>query len=150
MNKPILKKLELLTKLHADTKPLWGKMSAQHMIEHLIFAVRISNSKLTTGCYNPPEKTPTLKRFLTSTRPLPKGFINPYIGTVLLPLENDSLEDAIFVLKNEVEDFYKYFESNPDAVLVNPTFGELNKAEWDTFHQKHFTHHFEQFGLLLE
>jgi len=36
---------------------------------------------------------------------------------------------------------------NPDALKLNPTFGELNKAEWEIFHEKHFTHHFKQFGI---
>lgn len=54
MNKPLLSKLEHLSKLNKDTKQLWGKMSAQHMIEHLILAVRTSNGKLNIGCFNPP------------------------------------------------------------------------------------------------
>jgi len=148
LNRPLLSKLELLGTLHHDTKQLWGKMSAQHMIEHLILAVRMSNGKLNISCFNPPEKIPTLKRFLMSGRPLPKEFINPLIGEGLLPLEYENLEGAKLVLKKEVEDYYKYFEEHPDASLVNPTFGELNKNEWDVFHEKHFTHHLGQFGII--
>ncbi|MDP3683019.1 MAG: hypothetical protein Q8S01_03720, partial [Ignavibacteria bacterium] len=81
MNKPLLLKMPLLGKLMDETKPLWGKMSAQHMIEHLILAVKTSNGKLTIGCFNPPEKIPALKRFLMSARPLPKEFVNPLIGS---------------------------------------------------------------------
>lgn len=147
MNKPLLSILLLLEELTDDTKPLWGKMSSQHMIEHLILAVRTSNGKLTIGCFNPPEKIPTLKRFLTSNRPLPKEFVNPLIGSGLLPLEYVNLEEAKRNLQKEVEDFYHYFEEYPEAVLVNPTFGELNKNEWLIFHEKHFTHHFNQFGI---
>lgn len=147
MNKPLLLKMLLLEKLTDDTKPLWGKMSAQHMIEHLIMSVRISNSKLKTACFNPPEKIPVLKRFLTSNRPLPKEFVNPLIGSGLLPLECVNIEEAKRKLQEEVEDFYNYFEEYPDAVLVNPTFGELNKSEWVVFHEKHFMHHFTQFGI---
>ena len=110
MDKPLLYKLDLLNGLQKDTKQLWGKMSAQHMIEHLILAVRMSNGKLNISCFNPPEKIPTLKRFLMSGRPLPKEFINPLIGEGLLPLEYENLEGAKLVLKKEVEDYYKYFE----------------------------------------
>lgn len=147
MNRPILEKLKQIENLHSDTKQLWGKMSAQHMVEHLILAVKMSNGKLTTGCFNPPDKLPTLKRFLMSSRPLPKEFINPFIGAGLLPLEYANLEAARSTLKKEVEDYYNYFEENPDAIFVNPTFGILNKEEWDVFHEKHFTHHLEQFGI---
>jgi len=45
-------------------------------------------------------------------------------------------------------DYLKYFELNPEVKTVNVTFGELNKDEWDIFHQKHFAHHFSQFGLI--
>ncbi len=148
MNNLLIDKIKLLVNLRSDTKQLWGKMTAQHMVEHLILAVRTSNGKLNIGCFNPPEKIPTLKRFLMSRRPLPKEFINPLIGEGLLPLEYENLEEAKLVLEKELEDYYKYFEEHPDASLVNPTFGELNKNEWDVFHEKHFTHHFRQFGII--
>ena len=148
MDKPLLNKLELLNSLNKDTKQLWGKMSAQHMIEHLILAVKMSNGKLIVGCFNPPEKNPALKRFLLSGRPLPKEFINPLVGEGLVPLEFENLNEAKLILRKEVEDYYKYFEEHPDASLVNATFGELNKNEWDVFHEKHFTHHLGQFGII--
>ncbi len=147
MEKPLINKLRLFDNLNSDTKQLWGKMSAQHMVEHLILAVRTSNGKLNVGCFNPPEKWQTLKRFLLSSRPLPKGFLNPIIGENLLPLEFENLDEAKKILRQEVEDYYKYFEENPDAFLLNPTFGELNKDEWEIFHEKHFTHHLAQFGI---
>jgi hypothetical protein len=46
-----------------------------------------------------------------------------------------------------VEDYYDYFEENPDSIFINPTFGPLNKEEWERFHIKHLTHHLTQFGL---
>ena len=139
-----LNKLESLTTYH---KPLWGKMSAQHMVEHLILAVKIGNGKLRLECFNPPEILSALRRFLLSEKPLPKEFINPAIGPDLLPLEFSSLEEAKEKLKSEIKDYIKYFKNNPDAKSVNVTFGELNKEEWDIFQQKHFSHHLKQFGL---
>ena len=147
MRKPLIEKLELLIKLENDSKPLWGKMSPQHMIEHLILAVKSGNGKIQKGCFNPHEKIPVLKRFLVSARALPKDFVNPLIGPDLLPLKYENLESAKLALKQELEDYYTYFEENPDATFINPTFGELNKTEWDVFHEKHFKHHFNQFGL---
>ncbi|HEY7751397.1 MAG TPA: hypothetical protein VH917_03820 [Ignavibacteriaceae bacterium] len=140
--------LNLLGNLSPDTKSLWGKMTSQHMVEHLILSVQMGNGKLKVECFNPVEKQPSLKRFLMSERPLPKLFINPLIGPDLLPLKFKSLSEAIEILKKEIEDYEVYFERNPDAKPVNATFGELNKQEWDWFHQKHFTHHLSQFGLI--
>jgi hypothetical protein len=139
---------EALGKLNSDQKPVWGKMSAQHMVEHLILAVKMGNGKLKLDCINSPEKLPTLKKFLMSDRPMPKGFVNPAIGSNNLPLHFSSLDEAINKLKEDIEDYFHFFEENPDAKTVNATFGELDKIEWDQFHKKHFKHHLEQFGLL--
>ena len=140
-----LKQLESLKK---DDKPLWGKMSPQHMIEHLLLALKMSNGKFKLECLNPPEKIPALKRFLMSNRPLPKLFLNPALGTDPLPLEYESFDKAKEKLKEEIADYYSFFKNNPDSKTVNVTFGELNKSEWDVFHKKHFEHHLSQFGLL--
>ena len=140
--------IEKLILLRANTKPLWGKMTPQHMVEHLILAMRMSTGKLKLECFNPPEKLPALKRFLMSSRPLPKLFVNPAIGENLLPLEFSSLEEAKNILNQEIIDYLSHFELNPEAKTVNVTFGELNKEEWDVFHKKHFIRHFPQFGLL--
>lgn len=148
MGKPVIEFLSYVQNLTADTKPLWGKMTPQHMIEHLIIAVKMGNGKIKAGCFNPPEKIPALKRFLQSNRPLPQNFISPIIGDRLLPLEYLSLEQAIAVLEKEILDYEKFFAENTTAILTNATFGDLNKEEWDLFHEKHFTHHLKQFGLL--
>ena len=148
MNLLINKYLELLNEFEPQQKPLWGKMTPQHMVEHLILAVQMSNGKLKLECFNPPEKVPSLKRFLMSSRPMPKLFINPVIGEDLRPLEYSSLEEAIEKLKKEINDYILFFENNPGANPVNVTFGELNKEEWIVFHKKHFTHHLSQFGLM--
>jgi len=106
--------LKKLTQLEMYTKPLWGKMSAQHMVEHLIFAVQMGNGKLFLECFNPPEKLPALKRFLMSERPLPKLFVNPVIGPDLIELKFSRLEEAKSNLKKEVDDYYAYFKKNPE------------------------------------
>ena len=140
--------LMILKKLDPHQKPLWGKMTPQHMVEHLILAVQMGNGKLKLECINPPEKIPTLKRFLMSSRPMPKLFVNPVVGKDLRPLKYSSLEAAVEKLKNEIDVYVLFFENNPGAKPVNLTFGELNKEEWDVFHQKHFKHHLSQFSLL--
>lgn len=137
-----------ISEVTENEEPRFGKMSAQHMVEHLILAIQISNGKLTVECFTPAEKLPTLKKILLSERPLPKGFINPLIGEELLELKNATLEEAKNQLKKEIEDYENYFNGDPEAVFVHPVFGTLNKEEWDIFHRKHFEHHSKQFGLL--
>lgn len=142
-----IKHLEILP---PEVKPLWGRMTPQHMIEHLILAVRMGNGGMKVECFNPAEKIPTLKKFLMSSRPLPKNFINPLIGEKLLPLEYRSIEEALSVLKQEVDKHYRFFELNPGALTTNATFGDLSKDEWEIFHRKHFKHHLEQFGIVID
>ena len=39
--------IEKLNNLSVDTKPVWGKMTSQHMVENLIQSVQLSNGKIT-------------------------------------------------------------------------------------------------------
>ena len=148
MDNQIHEKLVLLKELKIDTKPIWGKMTPQHMIEHLIASFQIAIGELNVGCFNPPEKLPTLKKYLLSSRPLPKDFVNPIIGADLKPLRFAALSESISVLEEYIKKYYECFDNDPNLVTINPTFGELNKTEWDVFHEKHMTHHFSQFGLI--
>lgn len=148
METTLLQKIDLLKGLDKNTKPLWGKMTPQHMIEHLIGSLQMAVGELKIECFNPPEKLPALKKYLMSTRPLPKDFINPVIGPDLIPLKYSSLEESISDLQNYITRYYEFFEATPDSKTANPTFGDLNKTEWDVFNEKHFTHHFSQFGLI--
>ena len=66
----------------------------------------------------------------------------------LLPLKHPDLPTAKKQLIQELLDFFKYFELNPDAKPENPVAGILTFKEWVIFHNKHITHHFRQFGLL--
>lgn len=136
-----------LHNLNPDQSPEWGTMTPRHMVEHLALAVRLSNGKLTEICAYPDNKLPAMKRFLMSDKPMPRNFVNPVIGEGLKPLISSSLEEAIRLLDKELKTFYTWFDQNPDAKPVNPTFGPLDQREWEQFHQKHFKHHFAQFGL---
>lgn len=138
---------ELLKKLDENTPAQWGKMSAQHMIEHLILTYRICNGTREVSIVTGERLLPIQKRFLMSDKPLPKLFINPVIGEDLLPLEFESLESAKKELLNEIEKYELYFASNPEANAAHPVFGYLNKSEWDIFHDKHIRHHLLQFGI---
>lgn len=137
-----------LKNLKPEMQPQWGKMTTQHMVEHLIMTMHMSNGKEHFKCFSPQERLPALKRFLMSEKPLPRNYISPVVGPDNPPLQYSNLEETKKVLESEIKDYYKFFELNPDAKPTNVTFGELDKEEWDQFHKKHFTHHFTQFNLL--
>jgi hypothetical protein len=143
----LLDKIESLKRLKADQKPLWGKMTPQHMVEHLYKAMQASINEINLNIFTEERKIPVLKRLFLGEKALPKEFMNPAIGPDLMALEFKNMEAATLELENILERYEQFFENNPDIKTAHPTFGYLTKKEWDVFHQKHFIHHFSQFGL---
>ena len=63
-------------------------------------------------------------------------------------LRNDELETAIDEFTDAFLSFLEHYEENENAYALHPFYGQLNYAQWQRLHTKHFAHHFEQFGLL--
>lgn len=139
--------LEKLNQLRADQKPLWGKMTPQHMVEHLYKAIQSSINEISLNVYTEERKIPVLKKLFLGDRALPKEFMNPAIGPELMQLEFEDMNNAINELRNVMQRYEQFFIDNPSFKTAHPIFGHLNKEEWDTFHQKHFKHHLSQFGI---
>lgn len=139
----------LLTSLHAETPAVWGKMSAQHMLEHLMLPLQIAMGKLDVPQVTPPEKVEKIKRLmLLGDAPLRRDFVAPFLGEGIQPLQYTNINLAKEALLQEVERFIVYADAEPQLLHTHPIFGLLNKTEWFLFHDKHFSHHFTQFGLL--
>ena len=143
----LIDKIESLKKLKVDETPLWGKMTPQHMVEHLYKTIQASINEITLNIFSEERKIPVLKKLFFGDRPLPKEFMNPAIGPDLLKLEFENLNASIMQLENILIRYENYFNDHPSSKTVHPVFGHLNKAEWDIFHQKHFKHHLSQFGI---
>ncbi|MDJ0644484.1 MAG: phenylacetic acid degradation bifunctional protein PaaZ [Flavobacteriaceae bacterium] len=139
-----------LSKLSKDTKPLWGTMTPQHMVEHLEFSTRISSGEIQDFDFSTPEKIlEKVHATLYNYKPMPKKHAAPEIlERDLQKLKHNDLETAKQKFLEAYDDFENYFKENPEARLKNIVFGDLNKYEWHLFHRKHMNHHFEQFGLL--
>ncbi|MFV0208767.1 hypothetical protein OBK13_06100 [Empedobacter falsenii] len=137
-----------LKTLKIDQQPEWGIMTPQHMVEHLIVTTKLSNGGLSVPCRIPVEQIPQYKAFLLeSDQEMQKGIkANGMEG--LLDLRYPSLEASIEKLEEEIDKFNTFFENNPDAKITNPVLAEIGYEDWKTFHKKHYTHHFKQFGLL--
>jgi oxepin-CoA hydrolase/3-oxo-5,6-dehydrosuberyl-CoA semialdehyde dehydrogenase len=46
------------------------------------------------------------------------------------------------------EKYITYFKENPEAIMKNMVFGEMNKYASYLLERKHLNHHFEQFNIL--
>jgi len=138
-----------LDRLTEDTKAQWGKMTAQHMVEHLIFGFELATDKKEAKISTPEEQWEKYQDSLYNYKPMPRDFDHPM-------LKKDKLEDLVYEnlqqAKEELvkawDDYEAYFKENPEAQTANAVFGMLDKDHWDLLNRKHFNHHFEQFGLL--
>jgi len=139
--------LSCLNKLQADAKPLWGKMTAQHMVEHLTDTVRMGNAPHDWPLAVPEEQVEAMQAFLFSDTPLERNIPNPSIPQDYV-CRNPDLEQAIKELSEAWTAYEAHYQDNPTAKVLNPVFGALDKKGWDRMHAKHFTHHFTQFGIV--
>lgn len=137
-----------LSLLQEDTQPLWGNMSAQAMVEHLENTIDLSLGKLDNIKLEIPEdKIERAQAFLESDHPMPKNFKVGFAPD-RPKLKYDNIDIAKENLLANWKSYQEYFSNNPDATFLHPSFGELNRSQFDRLHMKHFNHHFNQFGLL--
>lgn len=144
-NRPDL--LNRLAALTPTTAARFGRMGPQHMVEHLAFSVRFSNGKDPQVLHVPAERARQFKQYLLGGGAFPIGFASPVLGPEPPSLIARDLNEAITQLTTELDAFEAYFRAHPDASFMNPVLGELTHAEWVRFHERHFTHHFAQFGI---
>ncbi len=141
---------QLLEKLEADKSPIWGKMTAHHMVEHLSFVLRICNGKMEFPVLAAEEAIAKSKRHVFEYKnPFPKGLKAPFISEDLTPIEYQTMEESKTVLESELQAFFDHFKGKPANTTANhPILGPLNFEEWAFFQTKHISHHFSQFGVM--
>lgn len=139
--------LSISSKLNKDSKPLWGSMNAQRMIEHLTDLLKVSTKEIEQEILIPSEKIPQMHEILASDKPMPKNFEVPFAPKDA-PIRNEELDLAIDEMVDKWLAFEELFEENPDLTINHAYYGPLNFEQWKRLHAKHFTHHFQQFGLM--
>ena len=140
----------LLEQVPTDTKPAWGKMTLQQMIEHFAESVRIASGKIThTDIITPPENLDRMRAFLESEKPFKENTVNALMPEIPAPVRNPSKNEAIKELKAEIDFFFSVFEKNNLGVTRNPFFGDLNYEQNVQLLYKHALHHLKQFGVPL-
>lgn len=141
---------QYLSKLTEDTKPQWGNLSAQGMVEHLEYALQIAYGEIQDFEIETPEKIlEKVHDSLYNHEPMPKNHKAPSVfDKVFETLRHENLSVAKEKLLEAYDNYEAYFKENPTAITKNAVFGMLNKFECDLLNRKHFNHHFEQFGLL--
>lgn len=142
---------KMLNGLTEASQPAWGKMNAQQMIEHLDQTVLYSlGEPEAETCYTPEEQLEKFQDSLYTHRAMPKEYNAPFMPQdgSLPELRHKNLDAAKAAFIENLKRFVVYYKENPHAEHMNYVFGKLNKEMWELMHKKHFTHHFQQFGLI--
>ena len=139
-----------LDKLQEDTKPKWGIMTPQHMIEHLEYTYKIASGEIQDFEVATPEKIlDKVRDSLYNFKKFPQNTNFPLLEKDTLDtLKHPDLQTAKQKFLDQRYKYLAFFKENPDAILNNLVFGELNKYEWYLLERKHLNHHFEQFDLV--
>jgi hypothetical protein len=138
-----------LSKLSPDAKPLWGKMTPQHVVEHLTGIVKVSSGKKIVQQFLTKEEGEALKsKLIYGDAELVAGIKSPLLGDEPPALIHANMNDALEELFSEISYFENYYKGNPDATHTHPRMGELKFSEWLVIQNKHFAHHFRQYGLI--
>lgn len=136
----------LLSNLKTDSKPVFGKMNGQQMIEHLSFLMKVSNGNVHADFFVEDEKSARRKAFLDTENELQVGFKASMLSEEPNTVVFASIKEAIDDLVLQVTNFQNHFKTV--KIENHPFFGELDYSYWKKFHVKHFTHHFKQFNLV--
>ncbi len=121
-------------------------MSAQHMVEHLVYVTKAGAKDYGPA---PEQLSPAQLKFMAFVT---SGAIFTYKPSdkkadELEPPRSESLEMAVSLVPEAISRIYKH---NPDHIFYNPFFGVLTFAQMELLQAKHFEHHLEhQFGLTL-
>jgi len=138
-----------LQRLDPATPARWGKMNLQQMIEHYtIDAVSNANGntpaeKIVTA----PEHLDKIREFMMSERPFRSNTRNPLLPDEPLPHRYQTIQAAISALHQELILFFEVYDKNPQLIIRNPLFGDLNFEQNVQLLHKHALHHLRQFGI---
>ncbi|MES2410041.1 MAG: phenylacetic acid degradation bifunctional protein PaaZ [Bacteroidota bacterium] len=141
---------ESLSRLAQGLQPKWGILTPQHLMEHLEVGYKIMSGEIQDFDIVTPEKIlDKVHHSLYNYDKFPKGSSFPTMKKgELEDLVHPDFETAKAKFFEAREAYKTFFKENPDAILKNMVFGELNRYESYLLERKHLNHHFEQFGIL--
>ncbi len=140
---------KLLLGLSEESQPKWGILTAQHMVEHLQYFYDTGFGDISCEIVTPEKYLDKYQDSLWTYDKMPRNFEHPLLKKgEREELRFDDLEKAKEALIAGFEKANSFFKNNPNGTLKNAVFGNLGKYEWTLYINKHFDHHFEQFGLI--
>lgn len=140
----------LLKTIPHNAQPLWGKMSLQHMAEHMVLVFKNANGSLKTEQFvTPDDKLAAFQDFLRSDKEFRENTKSPALPGEPMPLRQPGIPEVIAKLEKEVAAFFDVYENNPGLQIRNPVFGDLDYDLAIRLMYKHCRHHLRQFGVAV-
>ena len=141
---------DCINNLDETMQPQWGKLTVQHMVEHLIWTFELSTGKFDIPFDMPPQQVRAARMFLRNNRAMPRDFKNPMLSDEPFSLLYADLDHAKTGFFESLTLFFNHFQTQPDVIHTHPVFGPVGKDDWQRIHFKHCYHHLLQFGLITE
>ena len=142
---------KILNNLTENSERKFGLMTPQLMVEHLEEVLRNGFGQLNPSDFPeiPADKLELLQDWIYTNQKIRPGAQYPLLKDGEMPvLRFKNLDQAKEKLIETLKQYLIYYRENPLVEHYHPRFGMLNKEMMELFHRKHFTHHFEQFGLV--
>lgn len=138
-----------LQRLDPNTKPLFGKMNVQQMVEHFAndSLPVASGKRVYAEILTPTDKLQKFRTYMLSDHPFREGTRNPLMSENPPHTLHHTVQVSINQLQLELIEFFSFFEKNPLATTRNPFFGDLDFEQNVHLLYKHALHHLRQFGM---
>lgn len=140
---------KLISGLDASQEPVFGLMTPQHMVEHLIWVTKSSIKDMgpAPDLGELSEGQQKFMHFVKSGKPMqyrPSDKTKADLSDLRMP----SLQAAIEELNVAVDRLVSDYDSRGDKPYYNPMMGVLTPDDMMSFHKRHYLHHLEnQFEL---
>lgn len=125
-----------------ESKPLWGRFTADRMLCHLAQSMKMANGEIDVVPKKLPLRFFPLKQIAIYLAPFPKGVPT---APELLAAPETSVDDA----RQQVCDAIGRFAAKRDATAwsAHPAFGPMSRKAWGVLTWRHCDHHLRQFGV---
>jgi len=137
--------IERLNKLNGEEKPLWGKMTVNQMMSHLVQSADLPFKDILPDKSNFMSRT-FIKPLILYVLPMPKEVkTSPEFNQQ----ENGRKPQEFLADRAIVIDAINTLGSLPvdHDCLSHPMFGKMSAKEWALIAHKHIDHHLKQFGV---
>jgi oxepin-CoA hydrolase/3-oxo-5,6-dehydrosuberyl-CoA semialdehyde dehydrogenase len=144
---------QLVNDLRSLSQPAnanWGKMNFNQMLEHLIESCKNASGDIVFETFHSPEeRLPAMQAFLMTDKLFKPDTKNSMMGEEPEPVKNDNTYDLLDELQSQLNRLATRIENQPDLLVRNPIFGDLNEELWTRLLYKHCIHHLHQFQLAI-